>query len=82
MSNELALSEKEINELRAARFYVERAADTDGAGWVWASKDGASQLVDTPQQPPRRTAAQAWYDCAQYYAGAVSTKTEPDWVQS
>lgn len=80
MSKELALSESEMQELRDAGYVVERAVDTTTTGYVWRNpKSGASQLQDTPQQPPRRSAAQAWYDCAQYHGLNVSTVTEPDW---
>ncbi len=79
MSKKDALSENEIQKLRKAGYTVERAVDTDTAGYVWRHKDGASQLQDTPQQPQRRSAAQAWYDCAQYYGLNVSTTPEPDW---
>jgi len=79
MSKALALSEKEIQELCMAGFTVERAADTGTAGFVWRHKDGASQRIDTPKHPPRRSAAQAWYECAQYHGLNVSTMPEPDW---
>ena len=79
MSNTLALSESEIEDLRARGFYVERAADTESSGFIWRHRHGASQLIDTPHQPPRRSAAQAWYDCARYDALDVNPTTEPDW---
>jgi hypothetical protein len=80
MPHELALKKEEIQELRAAGYTVERAVDNDTSGYVWRHKDGASQVQDTPQQPPRRTKEQAWYDCAQYHGMNVSSTPEPDWA--
>lgn len=78
MSKEL--DPDEIKQLRADGYNVDRVNDLDNAGYVWTHKHGASQLRDT-KQPPRRTAAQAWYDCAQYAGLNGGAPAEPDWVQ-
>ncbi len=79
MPHELALSQSEIQELRAAGYTVERTADT--AGFIWRNPgSGASQLNAT-KQPSRHSEAQAWHDCSIYVSPDGPDTLRFDWIQ-
>lgn len=75
-----ALSEAEIRELRAAGYSVHPIYDGSPSLYAWICKSGASQSHLKDRQPYRRTQAQAWVDCRNYYRGAVPSTPEADWI--
>lgn len=81
MTNNIALSDNEIKNLRSAGYTVDLATDTPDAGYVWRHlQSGASQLRDT-KQPSRPTTAQAWHDLSLYLSPDGPDTPRPDWIE-
>jgi hypothetical protein len=80
MSNELALSDSEIKDLRAAGYTVSEVIDTGQSGYAWQHPKSGAKQQDT-NQPLRRTQAQASHDLSLYLSPDGPDILRPDWIQ-
>ena len=81
MQHKLALSDSEIEELRAAGYTVVTVTDLDKSAYIWQSTDKSGATQRHTQQPPRSTAAQAWHDLSLYLSPDGPNTPRPDWIQ-
>jgi hypothetical protein len=76
-----ALSAESIQALRDAGFTVVLVIDLGPPRYGWShAASGASQTDLKECQPMRRTEAQAWVDCRDYFDGDLPSPPTPDWL--
>ncbi len=80
MQHKLALSDSEINDMRAAGYTVSEVIDTSESGYAWQHPGSGAKQQDT-EQPLRRTQAQAWHDLSLYLSPDGPDTPRTDWIQ-